>query len=82
MPMMKRVKYFQQPSRLQEDEDLLFEWIETQEDRLKRNRKKALTLDNVLSVQPTDVYHEENVEQWHQWKERLIQREKDKRGEE
>jgi len=82
LPMMKRTKYFQNPSRLQEDEELFFEWLETQEERRKAERKKAMEFESLMSTQPTDVYHEENIETWNRWKERLHQREMEKRGEE
>jgi len=82
MPDMKRWKYFLKPEQLKDDEEKFLEWVELVEGWRKEEKKKALTIDNYMGVTHEDVYHEENVEKFNKWHEKLLQREKDKLGEE
>jgi len=82
MPDMKRWKYFLKPELLKDDEEKFLEWVELVEGWRKEEKKKALTIDNYMGVTHEDVYHEENIEKFNKWHEKLLQREKEKLGEE
>ena len=79
---MKRWKYFLKPELLKDDEEKFLEWVELVEGWRKEEKKKALTIDNYMGVTHEDVYHEENIEKFNKWHEKLLQREKEKLGEE
>jgi len=80
LPPMKRRKYFINPGLIKEEEAEYIESLETYEERLKREKRKGIVHDHFLLGQPS-VYHEENVHRWKELRERLLERERLKRGE-
>jgi len=82
LPHMNRWKYYKNPDLLKEEIEEFLENLDVYEKRLQRDKRKALTVEKFYGLTHDAVYHEENKELWQFWKEKLEERERQKREEE
>lgn len=82
MPLMKRWKYIKNPDLCKEEMDEFLEFVDIYEEKRKAKHLPGMCFTQVMGLKPSAVYHEENKERWLFWKDKLDERERQKRGEE